>query len=515
MPIHPFLFAVYIVVSLYANNAAQVPAGHIFRPLGFFLLLAGVIYAIYYRLTKDLNYSAYAASWSMLWLGLFGHLFQAVNLAFIAAGSVGNEIGVLVGWTIIMGLLGTPAAWRSIRNKKLINDVLTAFAVGAAIFPVFTTARALYNNQRDVKFVQNWQSEQPAIQLKGGADSPDIYYIILDGYGRKDILQEYYGFDNSEFLSALAERGFFVADAGRSNYMQTSLSLASSMNMDYINFLSETGGENRAAAYNMIEFSRLKAALDEAGYKTIDIASPVLFTQLRSFDQYIAPGVTSLTEFEKLLISITSIAPLVGNSDILVPGYQSHRVYTIHSFDMLAATAAEPGPKFVFTHIVGPHPPFIYDAEGNPVQSDQPYVLNDGSGFPGGRSEYLQGYTSEMQYINSLTLQAVDSILRNSPKPPIIIIQGDHGPGAYTNLFLIEESCMRERGSILNAYYFPDQNYTHITPDITPVNTFRFIFNQYFGTDLPILDDHVYFSYWDDLYNFVEVTDKLSQACPQ
>lgn len=62
MPIHPFLFAVYIVVSLFANNAAQVPAGHIFRPLGTLLVLAGIIYLIIYRLSKDLNYSAYAAS---------------------------------------------------------------------------------------------------------------------------------------------------------------------------------------------------------------------------------------------------------------------------------------------------------------------------------------------------------------------------------------------------------------------------------------------------------------------
>lgn len=120
-----------------------------------------------------------------------------------------------------------------------------------------------------------------------------------------------------------------------------------------------------------------------------------------------------------------------------------------------------------------------------------------------------------MQYINSLTLKTVDSILQNAPSPPIIIIQGDHGPGAYTNLFFIEGSCLRERGSILNAYYFPDQNYTHLPADITPVNTFRLIFNQYFGTDLPLLEDHVYFSYWNDLYNFVEVTNQLDKACVQ
>jgi len=513
MPIHPFLFAVYIVISLYANNAAQVPVGQILRPLVFFLLLAGLLYWLFHWRSKDKNYAAYAASWTLLWLALFGHLFQAANLAFVATGRAGNEYIILIVWTLVMGFLGTPMAWRSIRNKKLVNDVLTAIAIGAAIFPIFTTTSALYNNQRDSRLVEKWQSEQPSIHIKAYEDMPDIYYIILDGYARADVLQDTYGFDNSEFVSALTERGFHITDTGHSNYMQTSLSLASSMNLEYVNFLAEVKNENRAPAYEMIESSRLRTTLDEAGYQTINIASPVLFTQLRGFDQYLAPGNTHLTEFEKLLISITSIAPLVKDSDILIPSYQSHRVYTLYTFDMLGRVATTEGPKFVFTHVVGPHPPFVFDSQGSPVQSDRPYVMSDASGFPGTREEYITGYISEMQYINSLTLQAVDAILQNSPHPPVIIIQGDHGPGAFTNLFAIENTCNRERGSILNAYYFPDQNYAAIPSDITPVNTFRVILNEYFGADLPMLENRVYFSFWDDPYNFVDVTDQMDEPC--
>lgn len=516
MPIHPFLFAIYIVVSLYANNAAQVPVAQMIRPLIFFLLLAACLLWLFHRLTKDKLYSAYAASWTLLWLGLFGHLYQAVNLAFLAsAHRAANETVTLLVWTLVMGLLGTPAAWKSIRNKKLINDVLTAIAVGAAIFPFFTTANALSNNQRDSKLVEVWQAEQPRIQIQASADSPDIYYIILDGYARADVLRDMYDFDNSAFVSALTERGFHVADDSRSNYMQTSLSLASSLNMDYVNFLAETKDDNRSPAYLLLEESRFRAALESAGYRTINIASPVLFTQFRDYDEYLSPGAASLTEFEKLLVSITSLNPLVANTDLLIPGYRSHRVYTLYSFETLGEVASAPGPKFIFTHVVGPHPPFVFDAQGNPIQSDQPYVMNDASGFPGARDEYLAGYLGEMQYINELVLQSVDAILENSPRPPIIIIQGDHGPGAFTNLFLIEETCQRERGSILNAYYFPDQNYANLYPGITPVNTFRVVLNQYFGASLPMLDDRAYFSYWDDPYNFVDVTDQMDTSCNQ
>ena len=514
MPIHPFLFAVYIVVSLYANNAAQVPVGQMIRPLIFFLLLAACLFWLFHWRTKDKQYSAYATSWTLLWLGLFGHLYQAVNLAFIvSAGRAANEWLTLAAWTLVMGLLGTPQAWKSIRNKKLVNEVLTAIAVGAAIFPFFTTANALYNNQRASKLTEAWQAGQPAISIRADENSPDIYYIILDGYARADVLRDMYGFDNSAFVSALTERGFHVADDSRSNYMQTALSLASTLNMEYVNFLAETEDDNRAPAYQLLEDSRLRSALEEAGYRTVNIASPVLFTQFRTYDQYLAPGNAALTEFEKLLVSITSIGPLIANTGLTIPGYQSHRAYTLYSFDALGEVASAPGPKFVFTHVVGPHPPFVFDAQGGPVQSDQPYVMSDASGFPGTREEYLTGYLGQVQYINKLALQAVDAILERSPHPPIIIIQGDHGPGAFTNLFLIEETCQRERGSILNAYYFPDQDYAALRPGLTPVNTFRVILNQYFGADLALLEDRTYFSFWDDPYNFVDVTDRMDTTC--
>ena len=65
--------------------------------------------------------------------------------------------------------------------------------------------------------------------------------------------------------------------------------------------------------------------------------------------------------------------------------------------------------------------------------------------------------------------------------------------------------------SILNAYYFSDQKYDKLYPEITPVNTFRVIFDQYFGADLPLLEDKNYFSLWNTPYEFIEVTDKVNK----
>ena len=65
--------------------------------------------------------------------------------------------------------------------------------------------------------------------------------------------------------------------------------------------------------------------------------------------------------------------------------------------------------------------------------------------------------------------------------------------------------------SILNAYYLPDQNPNLIYEHITPVNSFRLIFNTYFNESFDLLEDRSYYQY-DGRYNFTDVTYILT-AC--
>ena len=74
---------------------------------------------------------------------------------------------------------------------------------------------------------------------------------------------------------------------------------------------------------------------------------------------------------------------------------------------------------------------------------------------------------------------------------------------------LYEEKNLDERFSIMNAYYFPDKDYSSLYPSITPVNTFRVIFNKYFDENLPLLPDNNYFSTIYHPYEFIEVTEML------
>ncbi len=106
-------------------------------------------------------------------------------------------------------------------------------------------------------------------------------------------------------------------------------------------------------------------------------------------------------------------------------------------------------------------------------------------------------------------MDMVDAIISNSNDPPVIILQGDHGSRAMLAEYSLENTNLEERMSILNAYYLPLNGQNKLYDNITPVNTFRIIFNHYFDTNLTLLKDENYFASWKYPYNFFDVTDKI------
>jgi hypothetical protein len=247
------------------------------------------------------------------------------------------------------------------------------------------------------------------------------------------------------------------------------------------------------------------------GYDFVALPSATLFTQIRDADTYYKMTLGDLTEFDGLLLSSTvaSIAIDALDLNVPVPSYDLHRQYIRYTLDTLKTIPEKKGPKFVFAHFMAPHPPFVFNELGNPVSSDKPYTMGDAfSGFSGSQQEYVKGYLNEVQYMNREMMDVIDTILADSEQPPIIILQGDHGPGVFFSQRELNRTCLKERYSILNAYYFPDQNYKALYPSVTPVNSFRVVLNQYFATDLPLLEDRSYFSVSNAPFEYEDVTDQ-------
>jgi hypothetical protein len=135
------------------------------------------------------------------------------------------------------------------------------------------------------------------------------------------------------------------------------------------------------------------------------------------------------------------------------------------------------GKKFVFAHILIPHQPFIFGPNGEEISNIS-------------STSKVKGYREQVIYTNKLVRRLVTTILENSKRPPVIILQGDHGP----RFNYVEPDSMDESLLIFNAYYLPGSGDELVPPNITPVNSFRIVFNKYFGSGLPILPDISYFN---------------------
>ena len=106
-----------------------------------------------------------------------------------------------------------------------------------------------------------------------------------------------------------------------------------------------------------------------------------------------------------------------------------------------------------------------------------------------------------------MTIKAVDEILEKDPYS-IIIIQGDHGTAWDINWQDPSEKDVYQRLRNLDAIYFPDEEKRiYLKDDRTLVNTYRTIFNSYFGSNYEILENKMYWNTNQKPYNFVDVTD--------
>jgi hypothetical protein len=235
--------------------------------------------------------------------------------------------------------------------------------------------------------------------------------------------------------------------------------------------------------------------LEKAGYRTVAFATGFAFTELDDANVYIAPSLvsSSLTEFETLLLRTSALQPLVtqGSLNLDQIDGQRYRERFRLVFDSMDRLARMPGPKFVFVHVVSPHPPFVFGPDGTPTDPDQ--FLNADHLYPA--DLYARGYQNQVTYLNTQVEAAVATLISESATPPVIVVQGDHGPWIQTG---------SNQFRILNAYYLPGHE-DRLYPTISPVNTFRLVLDSYLGAQYPLLEDKSYYSPTPNVYQFTPI----------
>ena len=357
-----------------------------------------------------------------------------------------------------------------------------------------------------------------AVHRSRASDLPDVYVLILDGYGRADILREQYSFDN-KLVPALRARGFFVADESASNYPQTTHSLASSLNVDYLPELMGAPGTPAPSRRNLADLitdNRVFTSFAAAGYEIRTYSSEYELVRPGRATERPAPA-GYLTDFGYSAYEAT-LAPtlfqLVGLPRAWAP-LILHRRHIRWTLDDLARRAGDlhRQPRLVFAHVLAPHPPFAFNADGTSRATKLPALLSDGDHWEaiarGAGESYQSGYVDAVSFLNGRVLHVVESVLNNAVRPTILYIQGDHGPGAGLKWDSADASDVRERHGILMAMRFPDATEPPLDHQTTPINAFRVLLNRALGSELPPVGDRSYFVTWDRPFEFLDVTDRV------
>jgi Sulfatase len=494
--LHPFFFAIFPALSLVADHLEFISINQTIVILSMITLgVAGFFLWLLRRAGIDRQKAGILVSGGLLIFFSYGHFFDLLaqfdSLNFLRHRHL----------LIFLFLIGMLIIFLVIRTRTELTP-LTSFLniVGASLIILSAFQIVAYRFTSHVVWEPAWKFEISDRSVQSPGNLPDIYYIILDSYANSNTLAESYGFDNREFLSALEKQGFFVAEESVSNYAMTTLSLASSLNLDYLNNLHPEFNQtdlNLELPRQMIENNTVNSFLKSNGYTTIFFGSGQGITeQNRYVDQDIKCGLVDETIGR--IIHSTLIWPVAEWLQFLDRQGRYKRLCVL---DQIAEIAALDGPKFIFAHIPSPHSPFLFDADGNPIHIQEPV----------GREQARRLYINQLIFINQKVEEMVDKILQRSPDDPVIILQADHGPQIIFEPgepgLTSDDAAYKERMRILNAYHLPENGSESLYKSITPVNTFRMLIIQYFQIDIAFLDDQSFYSPLSDPLEIRNVTE--------
>jgi hypothetical protein len=504
-PIYPWLFAIFPILALLSNNLGQVDLAVALRPLIISLVSATVLVLFLRLIFKEWLKPALITTLILVLFFSYGQVQSLISNTIIFGFAIGRRIFIVPLYVILSGL----GLWLILRLKIPSQDqamVLNLIGLFLLVFPLYNIIGWSIKTSSEMA---KYNADNPVLDAyseklvpKNPQALPDVYYIVMDEFGRQDVLKNDWNTDDSGFINELRKMGFYVADCSMSNYFHTELSLTSTLNFEYLqNLVSGIGpGKNISALVPFLEHSQARRELEGAGYKTVSYSvASYIFNWSDATVSYTYQK-DGLQPFEYLLLNSTAFRALSGgrsNGNMQVDDdassdnnsemdndnnfpYKSYYDREIYEFKLMDNITSFPGPKFVFAHIFGSHMPYVFKSDGS-VNTNSNYWGGDPDGNPTSGFYNEDGYRQSIQFDSNRMLGIVKNILEHSKTPPIIVLAGDHGKGAH-------------RPMNLNAYYLPDGGEKYLYPSITPVNTFRIIFNTYFGTHYDLLPDYSYSS---------------------
>jgi hypothetical protein len=488
LPLAPFALAFFPILSMLSSNAAEVSFTVAIRPLIISLVFATLLLSILRLILRGWEKAAVLTSFTLLLFFSYGHVYSLLESHPIFGVNFGRHryLVILYGLSFLAGIVVLAV---KLKPRAQILLALNLISLALLATPLVQLVRfSLQTSQQQRQAAQSTslldEPLKPSFQ-----PLPDVYYIVLDSHTRSDALLTDYNLDNSPYLDQLRQMGFYIADCSRTNYDYTQAAIVAALDMDYLTSLYPYLEQlNTKDTWVLLKKSRVRNLLEQAGYKTVAFNTGYEWSNLRDADIYLSLGNDSyslqkVNPFEAMLIKSTALLILTDSQvqfllsrfkDVNFP-YSYHVISQNFILEQLPLIAKDPDPTFAFVHLLVPHVPFVFAPDGS-IVSD-PLFYNGDKAWPGDDVHRTLGYANQVEFIDRKMVEIMRAILAESVTPPIIVIMGDHG--------LLGEN----RYEILNAYYLPAGGSRELYPSITPVNSFRVIFDVFFGSHYDLLPD--------------------------
>lgn len=494
MPWYPWLMVIAFIIHFMSTNQLYFDTVEMFSPILIALVIVTSIVTILRFILKDWHRASAVT--------------VVVNTVFFGYGHIQSVLGSKIDERLVFSgaiVLGSAIAVAALRSESLVRLSAQPLNLATAVliaFPVASLMVGLSKSLAPEYSSDSVSTRHPAAHLSLASlptDEgvwPDIYYIILDEYGRHDLLGD---LDNTHFIDELERRGFYVAREATTNYSRTITSLSSSLNLAYIDDLQGQSDLTDADKSDLISNHALGAVLKDLGYTYVHLESGHPYSDRSQIADFLVKFTRAGVVMNKNTVDRRGIEPAVMESRAaLLPGYFGRELVqttilpaivggdgwvsgnaafeplewwspyrTLQTFDFLSGPIAVDSPKFVFAHIIKPHTPGTFDRDGNIIAEGQ---------------HGNEAYFNQLIYLNLLLLEMIDTVLEGNANDSILVVVGDHGRDPHWGPGFSREG-------ILAAFHLPDGGERELYPSISSVNHFRVILNFYFGLDLKILED--------------------------
>lgn len=505
----PFLLALYFPLAIISQNLHEIDMRTTLRSL-LVVTFVVVVLLLLLRLTlKSWQKSAILTAMVVFVFFFYGFVYSFLKQPAILAGVLGRHRLLLPIFLLSMLML----TWIVLHYKSSFENAIAVLNLLGIFLCMMTLVSfaPFWIKQKPLLTVPSFASQTSSTSQAANHSLPDVYFIVLDAYDRQDYLMKNFNFDNSAFIDELRRMGFFVADCSRPNYAHTILSLSSTLNMQYVQDFDPAYLNDFGLTDKLVN-SRVRELLESRGYHTVtfanvhwDFSDADVFLDFPDpfFSPFLQPIEGMMLE-HSMIHALTDLSPSVRSllAGFLNSPVRNHYQQQLSIIDRLPEVQKVESPKFVFVHIEKPHGPFVFDPDGNLLQEDAYY--RDAFYSAINREYFESGYTQQIEFLNKRMLLFLADVLKNSKTPPIILLEGDHGLG--------EEKDLGSRLNNLLAVHFPDEDYSRLNKNITPVNIFRAAFSQYLGEQFSLLQDRTFYSAREFRLDFTEHAEEM-EAC--